>query len=372
MNRGTLFITTLVALAPSLALSALSGCSSASATGSPPNTPAGAATAGGEHAVTADSRAFLPPPDPSRSTTVILDEPYRYTLRVELARVRGTPLEREVRRLMEAIPQWRPVLDSTDLDPINEIDSIIAASPGKGSKAYMMLARHTASVERVRGFVVAIAEARGETLEWEDHHGIPVADWPGEAEVEQSVAIARPNWLVLGPSAEVARFVAMAQAGDTEIVPGFPMPWEGDGLVVEPDVGLMGDSRGLAVGAERRPHQPREFTFRMSNDAAGNVTARWHGTYDDAAENAAAAEFWDGQRSDYASNAMLSLLGLSSALEEARFEVADTSLDFSLSLTLLQMSRLIRFMTPMIVGGRRGTRGERQDEQSPEAASPPN
>ncbi len=325
----------------------------------------GPATTGGEDGTAEESDNLLPPPTEGRSSTVILDDPYRYALRVELSRVRGTPLEREVRHLLEAIPQWRTVLDTTDLDPIGEIDSIIAASPGKGSKAYMMLARHSASPDRVRAFVVAIAESRGETLEWGMHDGVPVADWPGEADIAQSVAMVRPNWLAVGPSAEVARFIAMTRAGSTEIVPGFPMPWEGDGPVVEEEFGLMGESRGGAEGAVARPHFPTEFSFRISNDAEGNVTARWVALFEDAAGVAAASEHWDAQRREYAGNPMLSLLGLSSALEGARFESNENQLTFSLHLTLIQMSRLIRFMTPMIVGGRRGNRGARGSEETP-------
>ncbi|MBW2464093.1 MAG: hypothetical protein JRH11_20760, partial [Deltaproteobacteria bacterium] len=199
------------------------------------------------------------------------------------------------------------------------------------------------------------------------HDGIPVADWPGEGDIAQSVAMIRPNWLALGPSAEVARFIAMARAGSTEIVTGFPMPWEGDGSVVEEEFGLMGESRGGAEGAVARPHLPNEYSFRISNDAEGNITARWVALFPDAAAVAAASEHWDAQRREYAGNPMLSLLGLSSALEGARFESDANQLTFSLHLTLIQMSRLIRFMTPMIVGGRRGNRGRPAATESPEA-----
>jgi hypothetical protein len=53
---------------------------------------------------------------------------------------------------------------------------------------------------------------------------------------------------------------------------------------------------------------------------------------------------------------MLSLLGLSSAIESSRFQADGGDLHIEISLTLLQMSRLVRFATPVLVGGRRGDR----------------
>jgi hypothetical protein len=298
---------------------------------------------------------LLPPPDPARSTSVVLDEPYRYVIRSDVSQVRGTPLEPEIRRLLEAIPQWRAVLEVSDLDPINDIDSIVAGAPGRGSKEYVMLARHNSTVEEVKQLVVDIARSQGHTVEWGEHQGIPAADWPGEPEVEQSVALPRDNWLVLGPSAEVARLIALSRTDGCELVPGFPMPWD-DGSVVDEGAGLMGSGRGIMGGEEERPHYPDRFKVRIWGDENGDVTARWEGSFDDPDDAAEAREYWDSRRQEYANNPMLSLLGLSSAIEDAEFEADGGELHLQISLTQLQMSRLVRFATPVLVGGRRGDR----------------
>ncbi len=322
------------------------------------------ATGGTETVATTGDEApevhdLLPLPDPSRSTSVVLDEPYRYIIRSDVSQVRGTPLEPEIRRLLEAIPQWRAVLEVSDLDPINDIDSIIAAAPGRGSKEYVMLARHNSTVDEVKQFVIDIAQSQGRTVEWGEHQGIPTADWPGEPEVEQSVALPRDNWLVLGPSAEVARFIALSRAQGTELVPGFPMPWDG-GSVVDEGAGLMGSGRGIMGGEEERPHYPDRFKVRIWGDENGNVTARWEGSFDDPAEAAEARAFWDSRRLEYADNPMLSLLGLSSAIQGAEFEAEGGELHLQLSLTQLQMSRLVRFATPVLVGGRHREEGAQE------------
>jgi len=316
-------------------------------------------TTGGAQGAGADDQSaasdLLPPATPGRSASIVLDEPYRYVIRSDISQVRGTPLEPEIRRLLEAIPQWRAVLEVSDLDPINDIEAIIAGAPGRGSKEYVMLARHNAPLEQVREFVVAIAASQGQEVEWGEHDGIPVAGWPGEAEVVQSVALPRDNWLVLGPSSEVARFIAISKTEGSELVSGFPMPWDG-GAVVDEGAGLMGTGRGVMGGEEERPHYPDNFSMRIWGESDGGVTARWQGHFEDAAEAEAAQAHWGARRDEYAGNPMLSLLGLSSAIEGAHFTRDEGDLEFQLTLTQLQMSRLVRFATPVIVGGRRGNR----------------
>jgi hypothetical protein len=294
----------------------------------------------------------LPPADPARSRSVVLDEPYRYVIRVELSRVRDTPLEPEVRRLLEAIPQWRSVMQATGFDPIAEIDALVAASPGRGSREYVLLAKHRADEARVRTFAERVAEERGAPLEWAMRDGVAAAYWPGEDSVVQSVALPRPKWLVLGPSAEVSRMVAISQNGGGQLVPEVAMPWD-QGDVTDGGAGLQATGRGIMGGEERLPFYPLRFDVRIENDAAGNVTCRWAGYYEDAASAAAARDHWDGRRREYAGNPLLAVLGLRSAIEGATFGTTGDRIDFRLDLTLLQMSRLIRFATPILVGARR-------------------
>jgi hypothetical protein len=336
-----------------LALALAASCGGAAESSGPTTVGSADETASAEASVD-----LLPPPTPGRSMQVVLDAPYRYIIRTDITQVRGTPLESEIRRLLEAIPQWRAVLDVSELDPINDIDAIVAGAPGRGSKEYVMLARHRSSVEDVQALIVAIARSQGHQIVWGQHQGIPVAEWPGEPEVVQSVALPREDWLVIGPSAEVSRVIAISRSSSTELVEGFPMPWDG-GAVVEDGVGLMGSGRGVMGGGEDiedRPHYPDRFKVRIWGDEQGNVRARWDGSFDDPAEAAGALQYWEARRAEYAGNPMLSLLGLSSAIESSRFQADGGDLHIEISLTLLQMSRLVRFATPVLVGGRRGDR----------------
>jgi hypothetical protein len=315
------------------------------------------ASGGGEASAEASARTLegdpLPPVDTSRSDRVIIDEPYKYIIRVELAPVRDTPLEPEVRRLLAAIPQWRPVLAATDLDPIREIDAIIAASPGRGSRDYVMLARHASRDDRVRGIVELLARAEGTELAWTTRDGVAAALWPGEPEVVQSVAIIRPGWVAIGPSAEVSRFAAIAAREGGELLPGIPMPWDGEHSVVDDGAGLQATGRGLMGDEGQLPYYPDRFELLIENDAQGNVGCGWTGFYPDAAEAESARAHWESRRAEYADNPLLSLFGLASAVQNARFTIDGPRVAFRLDLTLLQMSRLIRFATPMLVGASR-------------------
>ncbi len=180
------------------------------------------------------------------------------------------------------------------------------------------------------------------------------AIWPGEPEVVQSVAIVRPGWVAIGPSAEVSRFVALASRDGCDLVNGVTMPWNAEHSVVDDGAGLQATGRGLMGEEDQQPHYPDRFDLLIRNDAQGNIACTWTGYYPDGAQAEAARDHWDARRAEYADNPLLSLFGLASAVQNARFTSEGTRLGFHLDLTLLQMSRLIRFATPILVGARRG------------------
>ena len=62
---------------------------------------------------------------------------------------------------------------------------------------------------------------------------------------------------------------------------------------------------------------------------------------------------WETRRLEYAGNPFLGLLGLGGPVQAARFTAIEDHVQIQLDLSLLQMSRLIRFATPMLVGARR-------------------
>jgi hypothetical protein len=216
-----------------------------------------------------------------------------------------------------------------------------------------MLARHASRDDRVKGIVELLARAEGTELAWTTRGGITAALWPGEPEVGQSVAIVRPGWVAIGPSAEVSRFAAIASRPGAELLPGFAMPWDGEHSVVEEGAGLQATGRGLMGDEGQEPHYPDHFELLIRNDAQGNVGCSWQGFYPDATIAEAARAHWESRRAEYAENPLLSLFGLSSAVENARFTIEGGRVGFRLDLTLLQMSRLIRFATPVLVGARR-------------------
>lgn len=101
----------------------------------------------------------------------------QFTFRVDVARVRSTPLEDSARDLFSSVGEWRLVFEGSDIDAVSDLDRFsFEAPPGDMSRA-LVVVRHRHDVAWVRARAEALAQVRGETLEWRTENGVPVTDW---------------------------------------------------------------------------------------------------------------------------------------------------------------------------------------------------
>lgn len=293
----------------------------------------------------------LPSPPEGRSTTAFVDRDYRYVMRLEMASLRDTPLEPEARRMMESIRYWRDIMEGSGLDPIEQIDRLVVASPEQRSSAFVVLARHHAPAEQMRATVRALAETRELDPGWREVDGLQVARWAMRDERPRSIVILDEHWVAIAPNEQVRRMIAVAAREDgAELVPGTSMPWAESEPLVPDGAGLYAAGRE-GVRDERPEHYPVHFDFHARVREDGGVVCEWRGTYVDADEAKTAHRHWEKRRQSYASNMMVNILDLDRPIEDAKWSRDGEELTFELDLTLEEMALLIRFATTIMIRG---------------------
>lgn len=126
-----------------------------------------------------------------------------FTALLRTDRLRQTRYEPAVRKILELVPDYRIVLENTNIDPISDLDSMFMASSRPQYIQYTFLAvRHRLENEELQKRLARRYEA---TMEWENHKSFPVRDLipenphyedPRKILLRPGMAVmTRPEWL---------------------------------------------------------------------------------------------------------------------------------------------------------------------------------
>lgn len=258
-------------------------------------------------------------------------------IRIDMGRVRASALDQDVRRLMAAIPDWQLLLDGSGIEPIDDLDRLLIASPNMQRSQMVLAGRHAhpdEGAQYIRDVVARFAAARGADASWEERHGVPVAPWPNEDATERVVAIVGPRHFIIARPQDLPTMLAIAVARESdedglEEVSGADAllsMGEGEAFSVEVE-GARNFARGLARGVplERIPERVR---IAVSEDPE-HAVLKGRARYENEATAEAALTYWSAQRDHYG-RAML-IGGYVRDLElatEGRFVLLDHRLTF--------------------------------------------
>ena len=222
-------------------------------------------------------------------------------IRIDLSRVRSSALAENVRRLMEAIPDWQLLLEGSGLDPLNDLDRLLIASPNLQRSRMVLAGRHAHGEQGedfIRAVVARFAAARGTEATWQRRHGVWTAPWPNEDETERVIAIVGARHFVIARPADLPTILAIAvartQAGDQDL----ENPTSGADALLS-----MGEGEGFSVEVEgarnfvrgRVAHVPERLRVAITE---GNDSVVVGGTarFEDASTAAAARDYWEEKR----------------------------------------------------------------------------
>ncbi len=270
-------------------------------------------------------------------------------LRLDVARVRASPLAGDVREVLRAMPDWQALIGGSGIEPLDDMDRLLVASPNLERSRLVAAGRAAGGEEAIRAAAERLAAAQGASLEWRTVRGAPVADWHDGDETARVVALIGPRHFVIARPEDLPRVIAVARARaareaqeETEEHPADALlsMQEGEGLSLEVE-GFRNYARARPGRRSPLERLPLRLHLGLSELAEGRIGARIEGHFEDAAQAEGAVAYWDEARQAYARNIVTAVLGLSPILSRLELRADEEVLRASVDIEVEEMRRLL-------------------------------
>ncbi len=265
-------------------------------------------------------------------------------LRVDMTRIRNSPLAPDVRRLLAAIPDWKALLDGSGIDPLEQLDRLLIATPNLQRDKIVLAGKYFGGEPVVRAAVTQLGEARGVPTPWHTEGNVQVAPWANADATARVIALIGPEHFAIARQEDLARLLAIASARGKSKKKAVVHP--ADALL------SMEENEGLSVEVEgagnfvRKGRRGVPDHLRLSAVEIARLRAELRGvlSYPDEATATDAIDYLKTLRDRYASNALVALLGLSDPLEDAEIEQTANDVRVKVTLTAEQMRLILGYL----------------------------
>ena len=246
-------------------------------------------------------------------------------LRIDLERVRKSPLGPDVTQFLRAVPDWKLLLDGSGIDPVADLDRLLVATPNLERAKLVLAGKHRRDQTFATKSVSRLARSRGKSVRWQSRFGVPTARWHNRDRTPRTIALLSDHHFSISRGQDLERVLALAQTRELRDA-------EREGLVVArgPDALLsMGPEEALSLEVEgvhnfvlgSVEHVPVRLRVAVSETGPNEATVRALATYRTAEEAEAAAEYWRRVAKFYSEQLIMSLAGFGKTLRRMDLEV---------------------------------------------------
>lgn len=244
-------------------------------------------------------------------------------LRLDMARVRASPLRDSVTRLLAEIPDWQMLLAGSDIQPVEQIDQLMVASATLQRGSWLIAGRLAGATDQILPITEKMASSRGQSALWKTAHGVRTAPWHDDEPAEHVVAVWDEKHFSITRPDDLPRLMAVAGAlananeEDKKVTP------------TELAATLMEMSENEAIkidveGARRFARAPSHIvprSLRLSVlEVEGGATLLARATFDSVSQAQQGKQYWEGLRDDYARKTIIRAMGYGRLLDGIAFE----------------------------------------------------
>ncbi|MFK7991468.1 MAG: hypothetical protein AB8I08_35960 [Sandaracinaceae bacterium] len=294
-------------------------------------------------------------------------------LRIDMRRIRASPIADDVREFLGVLPDWRNVLGDSGIDPLEDLDRLLVASPNLNRSRMILAGRAEAGPASIRAAAVALATSAGETVTWREEDGVPVADWHDPSNTERVIAIVGPRHFVICRPVDLPRVLAVALTRADEAAQAGEAVHPADALLSMPEgAGLTLEIEGARnfTRNRRRPVEVLPTTARMAmTDADGGIAVRTEWQYENETQATEAHEYWERVREGYANNIITQMLGVGPILGRATLEAEDDRVLGAVDMRMGELQRLLQLGRGFL-GRRAAPEPTPSEEPPPDQPSP--
>ncbi len=265
-------------------------------------------------------------------------------MRIDMDRIRASPLRAQVEQLLAAIPDWDAVLGGSGIEPVRDLSRVLVGTPNFQRQNIVVAGALSPEAPSPREVAERVAAANGHTLEWTDEDGIESAPFYSPDGADRRVAILDDRHVVLSRPEDLSRVLAIASARttDRETNPADALLSMNEGEAVSVEV------EGLAAFVRRSPCEIARRARLAMLQAEDGVTLDGVATFDTAEHAASARECFDLLRVRAAANPLVQIMGFSATLYEIEMTVDDTALHVHGALSQDQLRRIMEMLRGML------------------------
>jgi hypothetical protein len=276
-------------------------------------------------------------------------------LRVDLKRVRESPLAPDVTSFLRGVPDWQLLLDGSGIEPVADLDRLLVATPNLQRSKLVVAGRHRREPSFARRSVSRLARSRGKKPRWQKRHGVPTAPWHDLDPTPRTIALLSDRHFSITRHQDLERVLAMAKARELRDA-------KEEGLVVArgPDALLsMGPEEAISLEVEgvhrfvvgNIKHLPERLRLAVRETGANEATVTVLATFADAELASDASSYWKRVATFYSQQLIITLAGFGKTLRRMDFTPADERIRISFKLNADQ----IRFILSYAEGRLRGS-----------------
>jgi hypothetical protein len=284
-------------------------------------------------------------------------------LRIDMRRVRESPLGPDVTQFLKAVPDWQLILQGSGIDPVSDLDRLLVATPNLQRSKLVLAGKHRRDEGFARVSVAKLARSRGKSVRWQRRYGVPTARWLNRDRTARTIALLDGQHFSISRRQDLQRVLALAKARELRDA-------EREGLVAArgPEALLsMGPSEALSLEVEgvhrfvlgNVEHVPVRLRVAVSETGPNEATVHALATYASVEQAEAAATYWQRVATFYSKQLILSLAGFGKTIRRMELEPDQERVRVTFKLNADQ----IRFILSYAEGRLRGSGGATQPRQ---------
>jgi hypothetical protein len=265
-------------------------------------------------------------------------------LRIDMERIRNSPIAEDVRQVLAVVPDWQLILGGSGIDPIEQLNRLFIASPNLKRSSLVVAGQYNGAQDVAQKAVASLAASAGKAADWQTDGTVTYAPWLNQDETERVVALVGPQQFVISTPADLPRVMAVSAALAERLAKEGKKraPKTSALLAMEP-----GEAWSLSVEGARKfargdlTRIPSRLTVSAVELPELRVSIRATAYYDSPEQAAKALVFWDAIRRRYAAYPLVLLVGMGSILSDAVIEVKEQRLEGHTELSVQQVKVLL-------------------------------
>ena len=285
-------------------------------------------------------------------------------LRVDLKRVRESPLAADVTTFLRGVPDWQLLLQGSGIDPVVDLDRLLVATPNLERSKLVLAGRHRRDESFARKSVKRLAGSRGKAVRWRQRYGVATAPWHNLDQTPRTIALLSPRHFSISRRQDLERVLAMAKARELRDA-------RKEGLVAArgPDALLsMGPDEAISLEVEglhrfvrgNIKHVPIRIRLAVRETGTDEATVSVLATYASEELATEASVYWKKVATFYSQQLIMSLAGFGKTLRRMDFAPEEERIRVSFKLNADQIRFILSYAEGRLRsssgGGRKGTR----------------